>query len=72
LSDGRAAAFPEHALRRPSDLIRKRAVGQRLGEMHAADFFRAVEVGERARNAEYAVIAARREPYRIDCFTQAA
>ena len=33
--------------------------------MHAADFFGAVEIGERARHAQHAMIAARREPHGI-------
>ena len=34
------------ASRRAPHLVDERAVGQRLGEMHAADFFGAVEIGE--------------------------
>ena len=33
--------------------------------MHAADFFRAVEIGERARHAQYAMIATRGEPHGV-------
>ena len=33
--------------------------------MHAADFFGAVEIGERARNAQHAMVAACREPHGI-------
>ena len=47
------------------DLVGERPVGQRLGEMHAADLLGAVEIGERARDAQHAMIAARREPHRV-------
>jgi hypothetical protein len=33
--------------------------------MHAADFFGAVEVGERARHPQHAMIAARGEPHGV-------
>ena len=52
------------------DLVGKRAIGQSLRQMHAADFVGAVEIGERARNAQHAMIAARREPHRIGGFAQ--
>ena len=42
-------------------LVDERAIRQRLGEMHARDFVRAVEIGERARHAQHAMIAARRQ-----------
>ena len=32
-------------------IVGERAIGQRLGEMHAGYFLRAVEIGERARRA---------------------
>ena len=45
--------------RRTPQIIRQRAIRQRFGEMQPADFFRAVEIGEGARNAQHVVIAAR-------------
>ena len=57
-------------LRRASDLVGERAIRQRLGEMHAADFVGAVEIGERARDPQHAMIAARREPHRVGGFAQ--
>ena len=33
--------------------------------MHAPDFFRAVEIGQRARHAQHAMITARREPHGV-------
>ena len=53
----------ERSLSRPSDLVRHRAVGQGLCQMQAADLFRAVEIGERTRHAQDAVITARGEPH---------
>ncbi len=38
--------------------------------MDASDFIGAVEVGERAGNAQHAVVTARREPHRIGGFAQ--
>ena len=38
--------------------------------MHAADFVGAVEIGERAGNAQHAMVAAGREPHRIGGFAQ--
>jgi len=38
--------------------------------MHAADFFRPVEVGECARHAQHAMVAARGQPHRVGCFAQ--
>ena len=38
------------------------AVAQGLGDVDAAHAFRAVEVGERARDAQHPMIAARRQP----------
>jgi hypothetical protein len=49
--------------RRAPQVFRQRAVRQRLGQMQAADFFRAVEVGEGAGDAQHAMIAARRQPH---------
>ena len=49
---------PMH-LCRPAQIFRECTIGQCLGQMQPADLFRAVEVGERARHAQYAVIAAR-------------
>src|SRR6266571_3827295 len=51
--------------RRAAYLVDQRPVRQRLGEVDATDVFRAVEVGERARDAQHAVIAARGEPHRL-------
>ena len=48
------------ALRRAAHVVGKRAVRQSLRQMHAADFLRAVEIGEGAGHAQHAVIAARR------------
>src|SRR5260370_36460751 len=45
------------------DIVGERAVGQGFGEMQPADFLRAVEIGERAGDAQHAVIAARRQPH---------
>ena len=42
-----------------AQIFRERAIGQRLRQMQPADFLRAVEIGERAGDAEHAVIAAR-------------
>jgi uncharacterized protein (DUF934 family) len=52
------ARVPALRLRRAPDLVRERAVAQRLGEMHAPDLVRAVEVGERARDPQDAMVAA--------------
>ena len=53
-----------------SDLVGERAVGQRFGEVHAADFVCAIEIGERARHAQHAMIAARGKPHRVGRFAQ--
>src|SRR5215510_16146019 len=52
-------------LRRPPHLVGEGAIGQRLGEVHAADLLRVVEVGERARDPQHAVIAARGQPHGV-------
>ena len=49
--------------RRPPGLVRQRPIGQRLGEMYPAHRLLGVEVGERAGDAQHAVIAARGEPH---------
>src|SRR6266704_3096392 len=51
-------------------IVDEHAVGQRLGEMHAADLVGAVEIGERARHPQHAMIAARREPHGIGSVAQ--
>src|SRR5262245_65919211 len=56
------SALRRRALRRPPDLIDERAVGQRLGEVHAAHFLDTVEIGERARHPQHAMIARRGAP----------
>jgi hypothetical protein len=38
--------------------------------MHATNFVGAVEIGERARNAQHAMIAPCRQPHRIGRFAQ--
>ena len=48
----------------------KRAVGQRLRQMHASHFFEAVEIGQRSRHAQDAVIAAGGEPHGVGGFAQ--
>ena len=48
---------------RAAQILSERAVGQRFGQMQPADFFRAVEIGQRAGDAQDAVIAARRQPH---------
>lgn len=39
-------------------LIGERAIGERLGKMHAADGFRSIEVRKRTGNPQHTVIAA--------------
>src|ERR1700716_1408583 len=46
--------------RRAPEIFGQRAVGQGFGQMRPADLVRAVEVGERAGDAQHAMIAARR------------
>jgi hypothetical protein len=55
------ASGPDQALRRAPQIFRQRAIGQCLCQMQPADLFRAVEIGQRARDAQHAVIAARRQ-----------
>ena len=45
---------------RPPDVVGDEAVRQRFGEVDAGDFFAVVEIGERAGDAQHAMIAARR------------
>jgi hypothetical protein len=54
-----AQADPDHALCRAPQIFRQRAIGQRFCQMQPSDLFRAVEVGQRARDAKHAMIAAR-------------
>ena len=61
-------AASRHAARRTSSV--KRAIGECLGEMDAADFVGAVEVGERAGHPQHAMIAARRKPHGVGGFAQ--
>ena len=56
--------------RRPAHFVRKRTIGQRFGEMDAADLFRAVEVGERSCHPQHAVIAAGGEPHGVGRIAQ--
>ena len=46
------------ASRRPPHIVSDKAVRQRFGEMNAGDLFAVIEIGERARDAQHAVIAA--------------
>jgi hypothetical protein len=56
--------------RRASQILGQRAVGQSFGQMQPADFFRAVEIGQRAGDAQHAMIAARRQPHGLGGVTQ--
>ena len=50
-------------LSRPAHRVGKRAIGQGFREVDAADLFRALEIGQRARHLEHAMIAARRQTH---------
>lgn len=54
---------PGNNLRRTPQIVGQRAVRQRFGQMQPADFLRAIEIGQRAGDAQYAVIAARRQAH---------
>ena len=61
---------PVSTLRDPASgraphFVGQRAVGERLGEMHPADLVGAIEIGERARDPQHAMIAARRQPHGV-------
>jgi hypothetical protein len=43
---------------RTPEIVGERAIRQGFGQMQPADFFGAIEVGERARDAQHAMIAA--------------
>ena len=49
--------------RRTPEVFGERPVGQGFGQMQPADLVRAVEVGQRAGDAQHAMIAARRQPH---------
>jgi hypothetical protein len=51
------------ALSRAPDVISQRAIRQSFGQMQPADFFGAVEIGQRPRHAQHAMIAARGKPH---------
>ncbi len=57
-------------LPRPPYFVGERPVGQRFGQMHAADFFGAVEIGKRAGDPQNAVIAARRQGHGVGGIAQ--
>src|SRR5262249_18322359 len=50
-------------LRHLPDVFGQRPVGQGFGEVKATDLFGAVEIGERAGDAQHAMIAARRKAH---------
>ena len=50
--------------------VGQRAIGQGLGEMHAANRVGAVEIGERARHPQHAVIAAGGKPHGVGGIAQ--
>ena len=64
-----AAAF-RACLSRAANFVGQRPVGQRLGEVHAADFVGAVEVGERARHPQHPMVAAGGKPHGVGGFAQ--
>ena len=51
------------ALRRAAQILRQRAIRQRLGQMQPADLLRAVEIGQRAGDPQQAMIPSRRQPH---------
>ena len=55
----RSVKFGCVPLRRPAHIVGERPIGQRLGEMDAADLVGRVEIGERARDPQHAMVAAR-------------
>jgi hypothetical protein len=59
-----------HELSRPLYLIRPGATGQRPRQMQAAHILRAVEIGERAREAQDAAIAPRGKPHDVSRVAQ--
>jgi len=49
--------------RRAAQILRQRPIRQCFRQMQPADFVGSVEIGQRARDAQHAVIAARRQPH---------
>ena len=65
-----AAASRPLPLRRASHLVGQRAVGECLGEVDAAHRLFAVKIGERARDPQHPVVAARGKAHGLGGFAQ--
>src|SRR6185437_14234828 len=50
-------------LRRAANFVGERAIGQSLRQVHAPDLFGTVEIGQRAGDTQYAMVAARRQAH---------
>ena len=53
-----------------ANVLRQRAVRQRFGQMQPPDFLGAVEIRQRPRHAQYAVITARGQSHRFGGIAQ--